>query len=101
MRWNAGILCLLLGILFWILSFMAYPYRSMGVGPQYLRPGVAALSAGSAIACLALLAIAGLLAFWKEENRHGRGAIALTIALLFFGATSIARLIYIKYFVLA
>ena len=72
LRRNAGIMCLWLGILFWILSFMAYPYRSMGVGPQYLRRGVADLSAGSAITCLALLAIAGLLACWKDENRHGR-----------------------------
>ena len=101
MRWNAGIACLLLGILFCTISLLAYPYRSMGVGPQYLRRGVADLSADAAITCLALLAIAGLLAFWKEENRHGRRAIALAIALLFFGGTAIARLVYIQFYVLA
>ncbi len=92
----------MISVLFWILSIIiAYPYTTWGVEDEEVRPGVAALSAGGAIACLALLAIAGLLAFWKEENRHGRRATAFAIALLFFGATAIGRLVYIQFYVLA
>lgn len=99
-RWKLGFLNLVLSLPFWFFSLLVYPYTTMGVGPQYLRPGIGEISALLAIIALILLLMGALIVFWRPANRRGWKAAAFAIPLLFFGGTMIARLIWLYFWVL-
>jgi hypothetical protein len=55
---------------------------------------------GFATASVVLLLVSALAVFSDEANRRGGKSIAFTIALLFFVGTAIARLVWVKFYVL-
>lgn len=90
---------LAMAIVLWFSSMVADPYTAWGIEHEQVRPSVARLSAQFATTSLVLIAVAGLAAYWKQNSRWDRREIAFGLALLFFGGTALARLIWLFLYV--
>lgn len=86
----------------WLGSMIADPYTAWGVEHEEVRPGMVHLSEQLAIAALGLLIAAGLAVYWRQ-GMWWRGWLCAVFAaaLLFFGETAIARLLWIWFYVQA
>jgi drug/metabolite transporter (DMT)-like permease len=100
MRWTLGILSLIVAMLFWVGSFLAVPYTSWGVADEQVRPGVAGLSSGFALVSIVLILASAFIVLRDPANRGGWRPIPFALALLFLGVTAIARLVWIRFYVL-
>lgn len=99
-RWISGISFFLLGGVFWLGTMIADPFTSWGIEHERIRPSVAEIGINlAALAIAAFLASAAVI-FTKASNRKGRLAVALALLMLFFTGTAIARLIWVKVYVL-
>ncbi len=99
-RWLAGIALILGGMVFWFGTMVADPYTAWGIEHEQLRPGVAQI--GINLAALAITSHLGAAAiiFSVPRNRNGWFAMALAFLLLFLIGTAIARLVWVRFYVL-
>jgi hypothetical protein len=84
-----------------LLSLLADPYTSWGVEEEQVRPGPAAVSVDLALVSLALLGAAAWLVYRDPANRRGGRAWLFAAALAALAAADVARVVWIRFFVLA
>jgi hypothetical protein len=92
---------LILAALFSLAALLADPYTAWGAGEEQVRPGPAATSANLALVSLALLGAAGWLAFRDPGDRRGWPAWLFAAPLAALAAADVARVTWIRLFVLA
>jgi hypothetical protein len=83
-----------------LLSLLADPYTSWGVEDEQVRPGPAAASVALALVSLALLGAAAWLVYRDRANRRGAPAWPFAAALMALAAADLARVVWIRFFVL-
>lgn len=84
-----------------LLSLLADPRTAWGVAEEAVRPAPAALSVDLALASLALLGGAASLVYRDPANRRGRRAWLFAAPLAALAAADVARVVWIRLFVLA
>lgn len=100
MRFGFGLFLSATGLLAWLGSMMIDPYNTLGVGPEYIRPGIpTSISDAASLAALLFLA-AGFFIYSKPENRRSWQGIAFAVFLLFFAGTAVARIVWIQFSVI-
>lgn len=100
-RWISVGASLLVGIVFWLGAMVLSPYTSWGVEHEHIRHDAAEI--GINLAALAICAhlICAVIIYSKPASRKGWLPIILALFLLFFVGTAVARLVWVKFYVLA
>jgi hypothetical protein len=100
MRQLAGGALLILAGAASLASLLADPYTSWGVEEEQVRPGPAAISVNLALLSLALAVASAFVLYRRSEDRRGARAWLFGAGLFVLAAGDLARIVWIRFFVL-